>query len=95
MYRGGKEWTRAFVQFVRAPAALPLFVQPDGGATGALADSPGQPGKRITVSTMNCNGTVFRQRTSPAGLRGRATATTDPQLVVDINGYFAPPGSGG
>jgi hypothetical protein len=80
-----------------AAYSLNVTVVPHGGL-GYLTSWPtGQP--QPNVSTLNSlDGTILANAAIvPAGTGGSvdffASDTTD--LVVDINGYFAPPGSGG
>ncbi len=68
------------------------------GALGYLTTWPaGQA--QPTVSTLNApTGTVVANAAIlPAGTNGNVSvfATNDTDLVIDINGYFAPPGQGG
>src|SRR5580692_6318992 len=80
-----------------AAYAFNVTVVPQGALAYLTAWPTGQP--QPVVSTLNSfDGTILANAAIvPAGTNGSASfyASNTTDLVVDINGYFAPPGSGG
>jgi len=78
--------------------SLNLAVVPHGGPMSYLTAWPSGEGQPLVATLNDPTGTILSNAAIvPAGGRGQIEVyvTNDTDLVIDINGYFAPPGAGG
>jgi len=75
-----------------------LAVVPHGGPMNYLTAWPSGESQPLVATLNDPTGTIVSNAAIvPAGSRGQIEVyvTNDTDLVIDINGYFAPPGAGG